>query len=619
MSPVEEVKYLLPYQSVYYIIAAFGVIFFVFSLLWWKIIKKVPYHNTAEWFLSAGRNMNGGIVTASIVSTWTWAATIMVSSKMGYIYGISGPYWYAAGATIPIILFCFIAVYIKKLTPQLHTFPEFILHRYDKKNHLVMIAISLFACTIVTTMVILGGALALNVLTGVNVKIAVLVIPLAFCFYSSISGLKGSIITDYFQIAIILLIVLGLSVSFYYKYGDFGVCKMLETIPNRERLVTITAFSGVMFGIINTIGNFGTVFLDQTYWQRAIAVNYKSAGSSFLTAGLTWFAIPICIATVLGVGGLLLGINVSDSTMIAPLTAYHIAGDIGGISFLVMLFLAIISTGNSESIAVASIIANDIYRLNIKPQATDRQILRIARFTTLIFGIFVGGLSFLLFSLGVPVYFLYLAMGIFLGSAIFPVVLGILWKRVSSFGSFWGTILGFVSGIIVWIIMADYKNNDSFLIAMTSIMPMVYANCTVILVSGFLCLVDGYLLNGCLFNRKYFDFSQMHVNMSSLLQRHEIDKNKSRPALKRLYFKKIKDYLKTDGRKNIFYAIIISILVEILFPLIMYVFNFNFNNGFFSYWIIGTLVWLMFCVGYIVLVPIIDLFQVKEPPELYYE
>jgi Na+/proline symporter len=106
----------------------------IFSVLWWKIIKKVPYNNTAEWFLSAGRNMKGGIVTASIVSTWTWAATIMVSSKMGYIHGISGPYWYAAGATIPILLFSVIAVYLKKLAPQVHTFPEFILSRYDKKT-----------------------------------------------------------------------------------------------------------------------------------------------------------------------------------------------------------------------------------------------------------------------------------------------------------------------------------------------------------------------------------------------------------------------------------------------------------------------------------------------------
>ncbi len=612
---VVEAKYALPYQSEYYIIAAFGIIFLIFSILWWKNTKKISYSNTAEWFLTAGRNTKGGIVTASIVSTWTWAATIMVSSKMGYVYGISGPYWYAAGATIPILLFSIIAVQLKTIAPQLHTFPEFILYRYDKKTHWIMIIIGLLACTIVTTMVILGGALALNVLTGINIKIAVLVIPLAFCFYSSIAGLRGSFVTDYIQIAIILEVILGLSIVFYYKYGDFGVCQMLENIHNRERLVNITAFAGVMFGIINTIGNFGTVFLDQTYWQRAIAVNYKSAGSCFVTAGLAWFAIPVCIATVLGIGGLLLGVEVSDSITIAPLMAYKIAGNFGGIAFLVMLFMAIISTGNSESVAVSSIIANDIYRLNIKPQATDKQILKVSRFSTGLFGIIVGILSFLLYSVGIQVYFLYLAMGIFLGSAVFPIILGVMWKRLSSFGAFWGTLLGLISGIIVWIAVASIQEKSLLNVSITNMAPMAYANCTAILVSGFVCLIDGHLINST-----HFDFSKIQLRINSFLTRQEIDETKGlEPVQKHVYVKNFNWYYKTNGRKIILYAIVISLAIEIFFPGLMYLSGFSFSKGFFSYWIIGTLVWLMFSAGYTILVPIIDFFQADEPEELFYE
>ncbi|HLE86517.1 MAG TPA: sodium:solute symporter family protein [Candidatus Brocadiaceae bacterium] len=615
MPLVDEVKYALPYQSVYYIIAIFGVIFLIFSLLWWKNILKVAHRNTAEWFLSAGRNMKGGIVTASIVSTWTWAATIMVSSKMGYDYGISGPYWYAAGATIPILLFSVVAVYVKKLAPQLHTFPEFILYRYDKKTHWIMIIIGLLACTIVTTMVILGGALALNVLTGINVKIAVLVIPLAFCFYSSITGLRGSIVTDYLQVAIILIIGLGLSVIFYYKYGDFGICSMVENFHDKGKFINITSYSGIMFGIVNTIGNFGTVFLDQTYWQRAIAVNYKSAGSCFLTAGLVWFAIPLCIATAFGVGGLALGINVNDSTIIAPLTAYHVSGNIGGIAFLVMLFMAIISTGNSESVAVASIIANDIYRLNIKPQATDRQILKISRFTTGLFGIIAGILSFLIYSIGVQVYFLYLAMGIFLSAGVLPIIFGIMWKRLSSFGAFWGTLLGFISGIIVWLVVASAQDGSSLLVAMGEMVPMACANCTVVLVSGIVCLIDGYWLQS-----GQFDFSRIQLMVTSFLKKQEIKDIKGlRPVSKSDYFENMNAYFKTNARKIISLAIYSSLAMEVFFPVIMYFSGFSFSKGFFSYWIIGTLVWLMFSTGYTILIPIIDFFQADEAEQLYYE
>jgi len=35
--------------------------------------------------------------------------------------------------------------------------------------------------------------------------------------------------------------------------------------------MTMLSMDGLIFGIINIIGNFGTVFVDQAYWQGAIA------------------------------------------------------------------------------------------------------------------------------------------------------------------------------------------------------------------------------------------------------------------------------------------------------------------------------------------------------------
>ncbi|MEK1831291.1 hypothetical protein AAAC51_26850 [Priestia megaterium] len=69
---------------------------------------------TAEQFSTAGRNVGVGLASASIIAAWTWAATLMMSSSTGYQYGISGPYWYAAGASIQILLFAIVAINLKK-------------------------------------------------------------------------------------------------------------------------------------------------------------------------------------------------------------------------------------------------------------------------------------------------------------------------------------------------------------------------------------------------------------------------------------------------------------------------------------------------------------------------
>ena len=57
------------------------------------------------------------------------------------------------------------------------------------------------------------------------------------------------------------------------------------------------------FGIINIIGNFGTVFVDQSYWQTAIAAKPGAAHKGYILGGMVWFAIPFALGTSLGLAG----------------------------------------------------------------------------------------------------------------------------------------------------------------------------------------------------------------------------------------------------------------------------------------------------------------------------
>ncbi|CAE8619536.1 unnamed protein product, partial [Polarella glacialis] len=67
--------------------------------------------------------------------------------------------------------------------------------------------------------------------------------------------------------------------------------------------LTMGSPSGLLFGIANIVGNFGTVFVDQSYWQSAVAANPKSAVKGFLIGGLVGFAAPFCMATTTGLAG----------------------------------------------------------------------------------------------------------------------------------------------------------------------------------------------------------------------------------------------------------------------------------------------------------------------------
>lgn len=65
--------------------------------------------------------MKTGLTASVIVSQWTWAATLLQSSNVAWKYGVSGPFWYASGATIQVLLFGVLAISLKKVAPSAHT------------------------------------------------------------------------------------------------------------------------------------------------------------------------------------------------------------------------------------------------------------------------------------------------------------------------------------------------------------------------------------------------------------------------------------------------------------------------------------------------------------------
>ena len=117
-------------------------------------------------FATAGRTIKTGLTACDIVSKWTWAATLLQSSNVAYAYGISGPFWYASGASIQILLFAVLAIEIKRRCPDIHTMPEMIRKRWGTTAHIVFLTFAFLTNIIVTAMLILGGSAVVNAITG---------------------------------------------------------------------------------------------------------------------------------------------------------------------------------------------------------------------------------------------------------------------------------------------------------------------------------------------------------------------------------------------------------------------------------------------------------------------
>jgi Na+/proline symporter len=152
--------------------------------------------------------------------------------------------------------------------------------------------------------------------------------------------------------------------------------------------LTMGSTIGLIFGITNIVGNFGTVFVDQSYWQSAVAAKPKSAVIGFLIGGMVWFAVPFCMATTNGLAGRALTVHpdiegkfgayyidgaASSSGLTPARVLSHILGPGGAFILLLQLFMAITSTGSAEIIAVSSILTYDIYYEYINPELKMRR------------------------------------------------------------------------------------------------------------------------------------------------------------------------------------------------------------------------------------------------------
>ncbi len=600
-------SFILSQETGYLIFIGGGLIMTLLVLLLIFVDTKwLGTRKTFEWFSTAGRNIKSGLLASSVISAWIWAATLLESSTVAYKYGISGPFWYAAGASIQIILFAVIALELKKRSPSSHTFTEFLYLRLGKFGHKIFLLFALLANSIVTAMLVLGGAAALNALTGIDITIACFIIPLSIVMYTYFGGLKATFFADYLNTSLIFIVILILVSSIYFYNpniggitGLFEDLQLASTINPVEgnsggSFLTLASVGALIFGIINIIGNFGTVFVDQAFWQRAIASRPKSLIKGFFIGGLAWFSIPFALATSLGLAAIALHLDLSSSEvshgLVAPITISSLLGEVGGILILTMLFTAVTCAGSAELVAFSSLFTFDVYRTYFKPSASGRQLMRVSKYSVLVFGLGIALLSLSLFYIGLNLQYIYLSMGILIGSAVGPISLSLVWEKTNKMSASLSALLGLLSGVFVWLFSAYYLYGNISVLSTSHDIPLLLGNLTSF-TTGFAFVILGSLIKPDNFN---FNITKQRIVVAEERIRSLIKEDSDEMLLKkRTLF----------GYK---YGTIFTLLLVVIWPLPLFFSGYIFSFEFFLFWIILSIVWTIAAACFLIVKPLVE-------------
>ena len=296
--------------------------------------------------------------------------------------------------------------------PRCHTFLEIILYRYGKLAHCVFLFFSLVTNILVGSQLLLGGSAVLTALTGMNVYAAIFLIPLGVVLYVITGGLRATFLCDYSHTIVVMIIILYFMFQIYAQGDLIGspgrMYELLERAAEQRPVagnkdgsyLTLKSNSALIFGIIQLCSGSGTVFLDQAYWQRAIASQPSTAVRAYILGGLAWFAIPFGFATTMGLAAVALTDNPSfptypevptrsqiSSGLASAFSASAVLGTGGAAALLITLFMAVTSCASAELIAVSSVLTFDVYKTYIKPSATPKSLIFVSHVNVAVFGL----------------------------------------------------------------------------------------------------------------------------------------------------------------------------------------------------------------------------------------
>ncbi|KAF3987481.1 hypothetical protein FT663_04435 [Candidozyma haemuli var. vulneris] len=637
----------LPEGAGYAVVVGLGFVFSAGMVATTYCLKRYNKEiMTAEEFATAGRSVKPFLLSAAVVSSWTWAATLLTSTTQVYNNGVGGAMFYACGATVQIILFSCLAIKGKERAPGAHTYLEIVKARYGKWTHGVLSFWGFATNVLVTAMLLTGGSAVMNDLTGMNVVAGCLLLPLGVVIYTMFGGLKATLLTDYAHTVAVLVILLVFAFNAFAvsdKLGSPGVVweKITELAFTKPRegnaegsYLTIQSRSGGIFFVINLVGNFGTVFLDNGYFNKAFASDPAATMPGYVMGGLVWFAIPMFTATTMGLTALALEgtphwpsyphtMTTDEVTagLVLPNAATALLGKSGAVMSILLTFLAVTSSMSSELIAVSTIFTYDFYRGYINPKASGKKLMLMSHGSVIVFAYVMAGFSIGLYYAGIAMGYLYELMGIIIGGAVLPSTLTLFSKRQNWAAATFTPPIATSLAIMSWLVCTKSKYGKIDRYTTFEDDPMLTGN-VVALLSPLIIIPTLTLI----FKPQNFDWNLLklisrvdetdelieaegptHADAESMSDDVHPVKSQITIAAHEIALMKADDYAEESKRLNKAFkkaaciCVFLALSLIILWPMPMYGSGYIFSREFFTGWIVVLFIWT-FITGFVVII-----------------
>ena len=465
--------------------------FFIISLLIGLFTAKSAGSSAKEFFLS-GRNMPWWLLGVSMVATTFSADTPNLVTDIVRKNGVAGNWaWWAFLLTGMLTVFVYAKLWRRS---EVTTDLEFYELRYSGKGAAFLrafraIYLGVFFNVVIMATVSLAAIKIGGVMLGLSPIQTLLIASLVTVVYSSLGGLKGVLLTDFFQFFIAII-------------GSFGAAYYVLDLPE------IGSLNGLLtHELVSTKLDFIPDFTDPNvyipifilpiaiqWWatwypgaepggggyiaQRMLsAKDEKNAIGATLFFNVAHYAVRPWPWIIVALGSLVIFPSIADLQEAFPNIPVDKLGDDLAYSamltflptgligiVLASLIAAVMSTLSTHLNWGSSYVVNDFYLRFIKPDASDKQLVAVGRISTVVL-MFLSALLALALSSALDAFQILLQIGAGTG-LIF--ILRWFWWRINAYTEISAMAISFVVAIFFEVInpkigLIDIPADQSYL------------------------------------------------------------------------------------------------------------------------------------------------------------
>lgn len=422
----------------------------------------------ADDFAVARSSYGPLFLALAFAATTASGATFLGSPGLAYEYG-TATVW--GNFLYPIGVYFGVLISMRLISSSGHRFgnrsiPEFLGDRYQSEG--IRILISLFSLVLFFYVAgqLVSGLVMFETMLGLEPLWALIITSTVLLVYVGLGGAHADILTDGFQGFLMLLLAIVVIALFLFGFGiDGGLSGLIDRLntddPNLVGWLNgSTALYHSWWSIVAILIAHIPLGLLPHLGNKLWALKSERDQMSFVKVA---FIFGITLG-MMGLGGLLArgmfgdalyqaGSNPNEALplLFIELFPTWLAALIG-----IGILSAIMSTADGLVVSSSQIVANDIYRRSIvprlakqpTPEALDRRLLTISRWSTLVFLVLCTFLAWFLIDYNIAL-LVWIGTGGMMSAFAGPLVVGALWRGVTKAGAYAGLCVGMFTFIML--------------------------------------------------------------------------------------------------------------------------------------------------------------------------